>query len=251
MGVDVMTKDMKEMNPRGLLSRPVILEELEKGNIVISPFEKENLGTNSYDIRLGKYYYRERFSSGLPSFHGYVEPRFLYNMYDPDHVEMLYELHEAIRAGDVLHNWFEQKDLEGISKEDLVILIRPGESILGHTEEFIGSNCNHITADMAARSSTGRNALGVCRCAGVGDIGYFNRWTMEITNYFQYHMVPLVVGRRIGQMKFFETVPLDDEDTNYRVEGKYHTTDGLEETVCAWKPQQMLPRAYLDREVQM
>jgi dCTP deaminase len=32
-----------------------ILQEMEKGTIVISPFDRRNLGSNSYDVHLGKY----------------------------------------------------------------------------------------------------------------------------------------------------------------------------------------------------
>lgn len=38
-----------------ILSDKKILEEIEKGNIIIEPFERENLGTNSYDVHLGKW----------------------------------------------------------------------------------------------------------------------------------------------------------------------------------------------------
>lgn len=37
-----------------ILSDAKILEEMEKRNIVIEPFSRENLGTNSYDVMLGK-----------------------------------------------------------------------------------------------------------------------------------------------------------------------------------------------------
>jgi len=45
-----------------ILSDKCILEEMEKGNIVIEPYHKECLGTNSYDVHLGKYLalYRDR-----------------------------------------------------------------------------------------------------------------------------------------------------------------------------------------------
>lgn len=237
--------------PRGMLSRPDILEQHEKGNIFIRPFDHQNVGTNSYDVCLGEWIYREKFNSGLPHFHGYVEPRFLYNMYDKDHVGQLYELEHARPASEVLHPWFELGDLEGIDKDDLVILIRPGESILAHTEEFIGSNCNFITTRMAARSTIGRNALEVTRCAGVGDIGYCTRWTLEITNNFQYHMIPLVVGRRVGQVVFDGVRPLEEGDADYRGSGKYQRGSvDVEEMVRMWHPEMMLPRAYLDREVE-
>ncbi|MEN7549755.1 dCTP deaminase [Rapidithrix thailandica] len=38
-----------------ILSDQQILQEIEKGTIVIEPFDPESLGTNSYDVHLGKY----------------------------------------------------------------------------------------------------------------------------------------------------------------------------------------------------
>jgi dCTP deaminase len=38
-----------------ILSDKRILEEIEKGNILIEPYHREYLGTNSYDVHLGKY----------------------------------------------------------------------------------------------------------------------------------------------------------------------------------------------------
>ncbi len=38
-----------------ILSDKRILEEITTGNIVIEPFKRENLGTNSYDVALGKW----------------------------------------------------------------------------------------------------------------------------------------------------------------------------------------------------
>lgn len=38
-----------------ILSDKKILEEIKNGNIVIEPFKREQLGTNSYDVHLGKW----------------------------------------------------------------------------------------------------------------------------------------------------------------------------------------------------
>lgn len=38
-----------------ILSDARILEEIEKGNIIIDPFQRNCLGSNSYDVHLGKY----------------------------------------------------------------------------------------------------------------------------------------------------------------------------------------------------
>ena len=41
--------------PKYLQVVNLILEEIEKGSILIEPFRKECLGTNSYDVHLGKH----------------------------------------------------------------------------------------------------------------------------------------------------------------------------------------------------
>ena len=38
-----------------ILSDSRILEEIEKGTIVIDPYDRKNLGSNSYDVHLGKH----------------------------------------------------------------------------------------------------------------------------------------------------------------------------------------------------
>lgn len=45
-----------------ILSDKHIKQEIDKGNILIEPFRKESLGTNSYDVHLGRYLatYRDR-----------------------------------------------------------------------------------------------------------------------------------------------------------------------------------------------
>ncbi len=136
---------------------------------------------------------------------------------------------------------------DGISPTDKVIILRPGETILAHTNEFIGGK-NHITTMMKARSSMGRNFIEVCKCAGWGDVGYVNRWTMEITNNSKNYIIPLVVGRRIAQIIFFETGPILDTDQNYASTGKYATSTDITTLKKNWQPSEMLPKLYKDRD---
>ena len=42
------------------LSDKKILEEMKKGDIIITPFHEDNLSTSSYDVALGEYYFAER-----------------------------------------------------------------------------------------------------------------------------------------------------------------------------------------------
>jgi len=38
-----------------ILSDKRILEEMQKGTILIQPYDRDCLGSNSYDVHLGKY----------------------------------------------------------------------------------------------------------------------------------------------------------------------------------------------------
>ncbi len=213
-----------------------ILEALKAGDIVIHPFRRRNLGTASYDVTLGEWYYRESRTT-LP----------IYNIYNRKHVDRVWgpKPHRAQRASEALKG-YDLREL-GIRPSDRVILLEPGETILAHTEEFIGGR-GHITTMMKARSSYGRSFIEVCKCAGWGDVGYINRWTMEITNNSRHYAIPLIVGRRIAQIVFFETGPILAAD--YTKEGKYAATADLARLKRDWTPEQMLPRLWADREVQ-
>lgn len=61
--------------------------------------------------------------------------------------------------------WMDRTNLklENVHRDDQLIWIRPGETILGHTNEFIGGR-RTVTTMMKARSSLGRNFIEVCKC---------------------------------------------------------------------------------------
>ena len=93
----------------------------------------------------------------------------------------------------------------------------------------------------------GRNFIEVCKCAGWGDVGFTNRWTMEITNNSRFYTIPLVVGRRIAQIVFFHVGPVLKND--YTVTGKYQKTADVKKMKKEWNPLSMLPKLYNDREI--
>lgn len=221
---------------RMALSDKRILEAMKAGDIVIEPFIRSNLSTSSHDVTLGEYYFREKAPALLEN---------VYNIYDREHVERIWGVspERARTARDIFKQY--HKAVENIRPDDKVIMIGPGETILAHTNEFIGGR-NHITTMMKARSSLGRSFIAVCKCAGWGDVGYVNRWTMEITNHSTHYHVPLVVGSRIAQIVFFETGEILERD--YTGQGKYQTRGKLAEVKKGWRPTDMLPRLYLDRE---
>ncbi len=187
-----------------LLSDKRIVEERERGNVVIDPFDMRQLGTNSYDCRLGEWYFQPT--------------KYLETIDFTDEEQARSFWGEPIRA-------------------DGTIVVKPGTTILAHTREVIGAK-NGYTTTMHARSSIGRSGLSVCKCAGVGDVGYVSKWTMEISNHTTCSII-LPVGLRICQIKFdFVGETLKE----YR--GKYGQQD-------EWTPYDMLPRLYRDWDLDM
>ena len=223
-----------------VLSKPEILRHFKIGNIIISPFNKDNVANSSYDVRLGKYFFRQdpiKHSQVLNPFY----EKSLRRMYDG--------AEEAVFVSEIRSKL---NPFHGLKANDSVILIAPGETILAHTVEFIGGKNGMkglpaITTEMRARSSIGRIGIAVCKCAGWGDIGYVNRWTMEITN-FANSIIPLPVGVRIAQIIFHETTPVVEID-KYAKKGKYQASDDIKILMKSWKPEDMLPKLYKDRDL--
>ncbi len=219
------------------LSDRKILDSMQDGSIIIEPFDRKNLATSSYDVTLGEYYYPAQHPDHFEN---------IYNIYDKNHVDRVWgtKAKKAKEAQEVLKRY--SFDWNGIRPEEKIILLAPGETILAHTNEFIGGR-DHVTTMMKARSSLGRSFIEVCKCAGWGDVGYINRWTMEITNNSRHYYIPLVVGRRIAQIIFFETGPIIA--TDYAQTGKYQTSQSLKDLKKSWKPEMMLPRLFTDRDI--
>jgi len=220
-----------------ILGNKAIRKFLQEKEIVIDPFDEKKLGTNSYDITLGKWYFREQPRE--------ISESNIYNMYSEDNVKRIWgEPQEALP-----YKYYKDKNiiLENIRDDELIIFIEPGELILGHSEQFIGG-CTHITTMLKSRSSIGRNFINICSCAGLGDVGFMNKWTLEIKNNSKKYTIPLVIGRRLGQILFMDVGEIDDQKNNYNKTGKYQTYQSLEELKKNWTPYDMLPKMYLDFE---
>lgn len=225
------------------LSKPDIIKHLKIGNIVIHPFVEKNLANTSCDVRLGKYFYRQNKLDHTETLNPFYEKS----------VQKLYgKLQTAVPVSKLRS---EDNPFHGLEDDDLVILIGPGETILGHTIEFIGGangvpgECGAVTTEMRARSSIGRIGIAVCKCAGWGDVGYINRWTMEITN-FSPAVIPLVVGMRIAQIIFHEvSSPVSEKDLYQNLTGKYQSSGDISNLIKSWTPEQMLPKLYKDSDL--
>lgn len=193
-----------------MLSSTDILEEIKNENIVITPFTRQHLNNCSYDLTLGENY-------------AYVSTK---------------------RRGNRAYNPFEDRDqymwtLEKMERDELIL--QPDHSILGHSQEFVGS-WGKITTKLQARSTIGRYNISVCLCAGMGDVGYFNRWTLEIKNHGPLP-ITLKKGMRIAQILFEEcrSPPVEEYKGVYTINhtNKKNTYQELKEL---WKPEMMLPQ---------
>ncbi len=221
-----------------VLSQPDILKYYNEGLIVIDPFNIKNLANASYDVRLGKYFYRQ----------SELRHTVTFNPFDEKSLNTLYTKNEEAESVSSLKS--QQNPFINLSPKDRVIIVAPGETILAHTIEFVGgknSKSIAINTEMRARSSIGRIGISVCKCAGWGDIGYINRWTMEITN-FSSAALCLPVGLRIAQMIFHAVGPIKD-DYLYSKQGKYQKDLDLAALKKSWKPSDMLPTLYKDRDL--
>jgi dCTP deaminase len=226
-----------------LLNNKQITDYMASGEILIEPFNDKQLNTNSYDVTLGEWYFRENTNVLYEEWGANSN---IYNTFDEDHIKRIWG--EPMQAKPYLNYKKKGIFLKNIRDDDLIIFINPGERILAHTREMIGGKTT-VTTMMKARSSAGRNFISTCNDAGLGDVGYYNKWTMEITNVSTRFKIPLVVGRRYAQILFFDTGTLLNEGTNYSVKGKYQNGVGAEEVAKNWSPFDMLPKMYMDYEI--
>lgn len=226
--------------PVSVLSKPDIIKHYKAGNIIIDPFNPDNLSNTSYDVRLGMYFYRQLGMQHTETF-------------NPFYKESMEKMYSKVEEAKLVKELVSKTNtFTNLKPTDRVILVAPNETILAHSIEFIGGkngtkDLPAVTTEMRARSSIGRIGIAVCKCAGWGDIGYINRWTMEITN-FSSSTVPLPVGIRIAQIIFHEVTPIKTED-EYAKKGKYQTSLDIKTLKKQWKPYDMLPKLYQDRDL--
>lgn len=216
-------------------SNKEIRQAVKDGHIICHPFINDNVAGSSIDVTLGEWYYRTE-RTGSSGF---------YNPFDKKDVQRYFE---GPHKAETHQKWAAANGrqlFEGIPPNHPIIVLRPGERILGHTHEFIGIKAPG-TSTLQARSTWGRNGVAVCLDAGWGDPGYINRWTLEIYNMNQHESVILPAGERIAQMVFYETGPVEGEYK--KLSGKYQTnvSADLKNIIKKWRPEQMLPQAYKD-----
>jgi dCTP deaminase len=122
-----------------ILTASEILKQYELGNIIIDPFQENNLSPNSIDLTLGS----ELF------------------VYDELTLDM-------------------KKENRGtyITIPDEGYVLYPRELYLACTNEKCGSD--KYVCQIEGRSSIGRLGVSIHHCAGWGDLGFKQEWTLEL-----------------------------------------------------------------------
>ena len=114
---------------------------MEEGNIVITPFKRENLGTNSYDITLN------------PNMLVYRNPLTSLDTKKPNETRKL------------------------VIPEDGLEL-KPGKIYIASSNEYTETHA--AVPKIEGKSSLGRLGLFIHVTAGYGDVGFKGQWTLEL-----------------------------------------------------------------------
>lgn len=214
----------------GLLSDNGILRSIANHTVSVVPFRQDNLRAASYDVTLGPYFFRENGNEGF------------YNPYNDDAGTRGWLGPFTARRMDDL-DWNPDETDHVNAENELVIVLRPGETILAHTCEFIGST-NPVVPVLFPRSSLERSFVHVQ--GGLGHPGYVNRWALRITNTSKQLKIPLIVGRKIAQIAFYQTEGVIQAPYGSSKIDKYQESTTLTQIVQSWKPQDLLPRLHLE-----
>lgn len=144
-----------------------ILYAIEAGDIKIEPFDRNALGTNSYDVHLA------------PTLKVYKRT----------------DEHGLAKCLDVR----EKPETEEITIPEEGYVLMPGVLYLASTIEYTEAH-KHVPM-LNGKSSIGRLGLSIHVTAGTGDVGFCNHWTMEL---FVIEPLRIYAGIPIGQLLYFQ-----------------------------------------------
>ena len=165
-----------------ILLKDEIVEKYQEGSISITPYNSNQLGPNSYDVRL---------SNTLKVY--------------TDNNDL----------GEMILDVKKNNTTTSITIPEEGIVLRPGILYLASTVEAVGSD--HFIPMYEGRSSMARLGIQSHISAGFGDIGFNSNWTLEIVVV---HPILIYPEMKIGQI-YFHVVNDKYNLKNNRYDGKY------------------------------
>lgn len=152
-----------------ILSDSAIRRAVERGDIVIDPFDPAQLNPVSYDLRLGDQVA--------------VYDEWVFDSFRPRAVEIDIKTKPKVTR-------FTINPTSGLR-------LNPGVGYLMHTMERI--NTNKYVPVLDGKSSIGRLFMKVHETAGFGDPAFDGEYTLEVTVV---HPLRVYAGMRVAQMRF-------------------------------------------------
>lgn len=177
-----------------ILAHKHLLEYVQNGRIHCKPFDQANVGVNSIDVHLGA-----DFKMIRPNNKKYIDPQKA-QVFESFHI-------------------------------DSAFILQPGDCVLGHTVEEIGSD--YYAPMYSGRSSIARMFLFSEVSAGFGEIGFKKQWTLQLCCIKPIILYP---GMKIGQVYFIEA---SDTSVIYGrdIAAHYATPNGPQESLYNAAPQ--------------
>jgi dCTP deaminase len=196
-----------------------IEREMTKGNLIIDPFNKKNLGPNSYDMTLAP----------------------TCKIYHPHAIK------GQPMTDDKFREWIDFKDRVGYGEkfeldcrkdnpvfefeiQEEGFVLQPNHLYLYSCAETIGVG-GDICATVMGKSSLGRLGLDIHVCAGFIDTGFGidkrSSLVLEMRTIYPLRIYP---GMKICQIKFEQTTGEPDEAYNKKVGSKYNGQIGVQES---------------------
>jgi deoxycytidine triphosphate deaminase len=197
------------------LSYSEILKNIENGNIIADGVKPEQIKDQSIDVNLGRYIFirEESVKFSFKFFKQYLWLIFVAKRIEFKGLEyFMIELN---------HN----KPFWAI----------PGMFILAYTNEFIGTvGGSNLQPSFKLKSTSARHGI-QHPLAGLGEVGFFNRWCLELT-----FAVPVELrhGDLVGQI-YFDTVI--GKPSDYADKGSYQSISDLKKLKAEWQPEDILP----------
>lgn len=195
------------------LSYSEILKNIQNGKIIADGVKPEQIKDQSIDVSLGEYIFLDYNSE-------WVENNWSVYKTQSQH---LYEVPNSNKR------YYKIK----LSKEGFHF--HPGMFVLAYTNEFVGTvGGSNLQPSFKLKSTSARHGI-QHPLAGLGEVGFFNRWCLELTFAVP---VALKCGDLIGQI-YFDTVI--GQPSDYSKTGSYQSENTLEKIKVNWKPEDILP----------